>query len=142
VFRQFADLDALYRGMGERVLGEIRALVTVTPPTGDLATDLRALVDRRAQVFEHVAPFRRAARLVRHGSAFLQQQDAIATRVFRAGLVAVVGPHLGGDPAERIEALDVLLSFEAWDRLREQQRLSARRAAQVLLNAALALTQR
>jgi hypothetical protein len=38
-----------------------------------------------------------------------------------------------------VEALEVLLSFEAWDRLRDQQKLSAKRAEAVLLGAATAL---
>jgi hypothetical protein len=58
-------------------------------------------------------------------------------------LKAVVQPHVGtakrAAAADTLEALDALLSFEAWERLRVTQALSAQRAARVLLAAATAL---
>jgi AcrR family transcriptional regulator len=141
VFRQFDDFETLYRSLGERVQAEVMAMADLTPPTGRLADDLRALVARRARVFEHMTPFRRAGRLVRHTSAFLQEQDATLARTLREALAASVEPHLGPGAADTIEALDVLLSFEAWDRLRDEQRLSVARAQRVLLGAATTLAE-
>jgi AcrR family transcriptional regulator len=143
VFRQFADLDALYRTLGERVLREAMSLIGPAAPSGGLETDLVALVERRARVFEHITPFRRGARLVRHGSTFLQEQDRLAAEGFRATLLGVLEPHLRGTAAETVadtvEALDLLLSFEAWERLRHQQKTGVKRAQQILAAAALAL---
>lgn len=137
VFRQFEDLDALYRSMNERLRAEILGKISLAPPTGDLEVDLRALVARRARIFEHLLPFRRAGRRVQHQSTFLQEQDALLEQLLRAGLQANVGPHVAR--ADALEALDALLSFEAWDRLRERQRLGVRRAERVLAEAALAI---
>jgi AcrR family transcriptional regulator len=139
VFRQFEDMESLYSSLGDRLQAEIMALIDLTPPEGDLAKDVRVLVARRARIFEHLTPFRRAGRLVRHTSAYLQDQDATITAIFREAMAAILGPHLSDDAADTFEALDVLLSFEAWDRLRDQQRLSAKRAEQVLVKAATAL---
>jgi AcrR family transcriptional regulator len=139
VFRQFQDLDSLYRTMNERLLGEIMSTVSLTPPSGELEPDLRALAHRRARVFEHVMPFRHATRGLRHTSAFLREQDARFAQMLRAMVEAVVGPHLGEDAESALEALDVLLSFEAWDRLRETQKLSAKAAEVVISDAAFAL---
>jgi AcrR family transcriptional regulator len=139
IFRQFHDLETLSRSLGERVLGESFALVEPRPPTGRLLDDLAALVEQRARVFEHLAPFRRAARVVRHRVAFVREQDAMMTRMLRTGLEAVLAAHVGARGGELVEALDVLLSFEAWDRLRDQQKLSQRRATGVLIAAATAL---
>ena len=138
IFRQFHDLETLSRSMGERVFAEIFALIEPAPPSGRLVDDLAALIAQRARVYEHLTPFRRAARVVRHRVAFVREQDALMTRALRAGLEAVLARHVDGR-SELVEALDVLLSFEAWDRLRDQQRLSARRAVEVLLAAATAL---
>ncbi len=139
VFRQFEDLDALYRTLGERVLREAMSLIVLAPPSGNLETDLDALLQRRARVFEHITPFRRAARLVRHESALLQEQDRMATMSFRAALLAVVGSHLNRESEDTLEALDLLLSFESWERLRHQQKVSVKRARQILAAAALTL---
>jgi AcrR family transcriptional regulator len=139
VFRQFEDLDTLYRALGERVLGEAMSLIVPAAPTGKLETDLAALVQRRAIVFEHVTPFRRAARLVRHDSAFLQERDRMATSALRAAMLALLEPHMTGAAEDTIEALDLLLSFEAWERLRHQQKASVKRAQEILTAAALTL---
>lgn len=136
VFRQFEDLDALYRSLAERVQGEIMAKIVLVPPSGDLDADLRVLVGRRARIFEHLAPFRRAARLVRHTSNFLQEQDATTAKMFRTMLEAIVSPHLAQGAEDALEALDVLLSFETWDRLRDRQQLTVKRAERVLAEAA------
>lgn len=136
VFRQFEDLEALYRSLNDRLQREIMAMVSLAPPSGELEADLRALVARRARVFEHLIPFRRAGRLVRHQSPFLKEQDAMMARFFRVALEAHLGPEVRGDA---LEALDALLSFEAWDRMRDAQGLSAKRAERVLADAAIVL---
>ncbi len=136
VFRQFEDLESLYRSLNDRLQGEILAMVSLAPPSGELEADLRALVARRARVFEHLTPFRRAGRLVRHQSPFLKEQDAMTARFFRAALEAHLGPDVRGDA---LEALDALLSFEVWDRMRDAQGLTAKRAERVLADAAITL---
>ena len=141
IFRQFQDLETLSRSLGERVLAEILALVQPMPPSGQLREDLRALIGRRARMFEHLTPFRRAGRVVRHRVLFVKEQEARMTRLLRAALEAVLAPHVAPAGRDLVEALDVLLSFEAWDRLREQQKLSVKRAEEVLLGAATALAQ-
>ena len=138
VFRQFQDLETLYRAIYERVHRDVLASVTITPPSGDLEADLRALVGRRARVFEELTPFRRAGRAVRHRSPFLKEADAYVTRFMRAALEAVVIPHLRGN-RDVLEALDALLSFETWDRMRDQQGLGARRAEVIVGSAAISL---
>lgn len=143
VFRQFAHIDDLYRGLAHRLRGEVMRLVDFAPPSGRLETDVRALVARRARVFEYIMPFRHAGRLVSHQSAFLREEQLAGAKLFRAAIEANLGQHLDAlsEPrrADILEALDVLLSFEAWDRLRDQQGLSSKRACEVVVNAALLL---
>ena len=142
VFRQFDDLEGLYRSMSERVQEEVLGLLVVAPLTGRLDDDLPALVARRARIFEHVLPFRRAVRHARHRSPFLLEQDAVQARLFRAALATVLEPHLRRDAEHAegtLEALDALLSFDVWDRMRGLRRHSAKRAEQILAHAALVL---
>jgi hypothetical protein len=48
-------------------------------------------------------------------------------------------PELGSAPESVREAVDLVTSFEAWDRLRSDQHLGRERARAVLEGAALAL---
>lgn len=139
VFRQFADMESLFEALDARVRAEVLQLADLTAPTGDLEADVRAVVARRARVFEHMAPFRRSGRIVRHRSTFLRAQDRAFHRTLRAMVEALVTPHLAPDRGDTVEALDLLLSFEAWDRLRDAQGLSRAHAERVQLDAALSL---
>ncbi|MBL8685030.1 MAG: TetR/AcrR family transcriptional regulator [Myxococcales bacterium] len=142
VFRQFNDVETLARSVHERLFPEVMELARPSPPTGVLEEDLRSLVARRARVFEHVAPFRRASRGHRERSPFMSEQDAAMSLIARASVEAVVLPHLDDDDRAIVEVVDVLLSFEAWDRLRSVQRLSVAEATRVLEKGALALLRR
>lgn len=142
VFRQFNDLETLARSVHELLFPEVMALGRPSPPSGELEADLRSLVARRARVFEHVAPFRRASRGHRERSPFMSEQDAAMATLMRGSLESVVIAHLEPENRPLIEVLDVLLSVEAWDRLRTVQRLDAAHAERALLTGALALVSR
>ena len=139
VFRQFQDMEALNRSVNERVAREIAPLAGPLVPTGGLETDLRMLVERRTKLFEHIAPFRRAGALTRHRSEFLRAQNAVFAAMQRARVEAVVGPHIESGREHLLEAIDLLLSFEGWQRLREDQQLAPERVVEVMWRAALKL---
>ena len=82
-------------------------------------------------MFETITPFKRAEAAHRHRSRFLEADTARMNRRLREILAGVVSAELRED-AVRFEALDLLLSFESWDRLRREQGLSAARARAVL----------
>jgi AcrR family transcriptional regulator len=139
VARAFSDRDALYRAVSARLLREVLSLVTFGPPTGRLEADLTALVRRRMRIFEHIAPFHRAARRARPGSAFLREQESFNVNALRAALAVMVSPYLLPDAHDALDALDVLLSLEAWERLREAQHVADERVERLLVNAAVAI---
>ena len=76
---------------------------------------------------------------MRHRSTFLREHELAFNQTLRTMLEAVVTPHLAPDRRDTVEALDLVLSFDAWDRLRDAQGLSRARAERVLTTAALAL---
>jgi AcrR family transcriptional regulator len=131
VFRQFADLETLHRSVNARLDGEVRALLEL--PTG-AASGVEALIERRARVFEHIAPFRRASHVARPTSRFIVEQEALMAALLRAALQGIVDAE-----DEAFEALDLLLSWEAWERLRRTQHLSVIEAQRVVGSAARAL---
>ena len=59
-------------------------------------------------------------------------------RGLRADLLRCL-PELRRAPADVVEALDLALSFEAWDRLRAEQRLGSARAQAAVERIVLAL---
>jgi len=131
VFRHFADMERLFAEVTASVVEEARPLFVAPLPDGSPEERARALVANRAVAYEHIAPFRRSATAIGFRSDFLQQHYAEFTRQMRAQLLD--GVHeLRDAPTEIIEAIDLLCSFEAWDRLRRIQQLEATRAAEVL----------
>lgn len=138
VFRHFADMDSLFAEMDARLQADALPLLRGEPPDGDAAKRARALVDRRIAFFERIAPYKRAGTIQRWRSEFLRGQHGVLVRALRSDLLRWL-PELRGAPADGIEALDLVLSFEAWDRLRTDQRLGRDRARDALLRIVLAL---
>jgi AcrR family transcriptional regulator len=127
VFRHFADMETLFAAMDARIQEDALPLLLVEPPTGDLADRVRALVERRAAFFERIAPFKRSGQLKRWRSPFLTRQHETLRRELRRGLLRAL-PELEHAPADLVDAFEQATSFEAWDQLRTEQRLTRKRA--------------
>ena len=141
VFRHFDDMDGLFATMDERLRADALPILREASSEGTLRERARALVDRRVRLFERIAPYKRSAGVQRWRSPFLSTQHSLLVRELRAALLRAL-PELSSAPSEWVDALDVLLSFEAWDRLRTDQRLSRERAEAALERAVLALVER
>ena len=139
VFRHFADMDSLYREISERMTAEIQPIVQRPHEADDWRGRIVELIDRRAQVFERLLPFKIAGDAHRHGSPLLTTEQSAIVKTLRQTLRSAVGPKFA-DEKLRFEALDQALSFEAWRRLRVDQGLSARDARAVMLLASEALS--
>lgn len=131
VFRHFKDMDSLYREMATIIEAELTSLIDRPIQANDPTERLIEIVGRRSAVFEKISPYKRAGELQRHRSAFLdaghQRLNAISRDILRREMPpAAVRNRLV------FEALDALLSWETWSRLRRDQGLTARRAREVL----------
>jgi AcrR family transcriptional regulator len=127
VFRHFSDMESLFAEIHRRVTEQAEPLLLAPRPAGTRDERARALVARRAAFFEQIAPYKRAGLLQRWRSPFVARQHASLVRALRADLLRWI-PELAGAPADLVEALDAALSFETWDRLRQDQRLGRERA--------------
>jgi len=127
VFRRFSDMEGLFARMNARVQAEALPILVGGRPRGDIVERARALVGRRVDFFERIAPYKRSANRKRWRSPFLGDRHAQLVRALRADLVRWL-PELGQAPADAVDALDLATSFEAWDRLRTEQRLGRERA--------------
>ncbi|MBU4433181.1 MAG: TetR/AcrR family transcriptional regulator [Alphaproteobacteria bacterium] len=131
VFRHFKDMDSLYSEMSVVIEDELRAVVGTPFRSTDWKDRVLELVDRRAFAFEKIAPFKHASEAYRHRSRFLSEDSGKLVSALRKILVRELRAPLVDDPL-KVEALDLLLSFEAWSRLRREQGLSIEKAAEVL----------
>lgn len=133
VFRHFQDMDSLYREIA-RVVGVEVFTILGRPLRG--ATWQERLIERVARcalAYEKMAPYKRAADAFKHRSKFLGSDYARMVQEQRKSLEAELPAEF---PRDRLEAIHLLTSFEAWARLRNEQGLTPRRA-QAVIEAAL-----
>ena len=129
VFRHFQDMDSLYREIAAAVGVEVRAVFD-RPLQGETWQDrLFERAGRFALAYEKMAPYKRAADAFRHRSKFLGTDYARLVQDQRQILERELPREILRD---RVEAIDLLLSFEAWARLRNEQGLTPRRAQAVI----------
>jgi AcrR family transcriptional regulator len=131
VFRHFKDMDSLYAEMSRVVEAEIASQLR-EPLAGETWKDkLDHLIDRRARIFDTIAPYRRAGLAHRHRSDVLAKESLRIQQFLRGVLAQIVPTHVSEIPSV-FEALDFLLSFESWNRLREHQGLGTDEAKAIL----------
>jgi AcrR family transcriptional regulator len=138
VFRHFADMESLFAEMHSRLEAEAVPILRAAPVEGPLDRRAHGLVDRRVEFFERIAPYKRSGNVQRWRSEFLRRQHSVLVRALRSDLLRWL-PEMRRAPVDLVEALDLALSFEAWDRLRTDQRLGRDRARAALLRTVLAL---
>ena len=135
VFRLFSDMDSLFGTVNERLMSELAPMIRAVPQEGEgLAVRAHALVDERVAIYERFAPYLRCTAELRSRSTYLEKRRRVDAGRLRARLLQWL-PELCEARSELLEALDQATSFEAWDRLRSDQRLSRARS-----RAAMALT--
>lgn len=138
VFRLFGNMDSLYREMNAAMEAEVLPLAA-RPYTGaGWRENLDELIARRSDIFERIMPLKIASDIHRHRSKFLQTQMARLVRQQRDGLLQILPKAWRG--GGRLEALDLVLSFDTWRRLRFEQKLPPPRARAVVAAMVAAMT--
>ena len=137
VFRHFRDMDSLYSEMSRTIEGELSDLATRPFQSPDETGRLSEIISRRAEAYERIFPFKHASITHRHRSDFLARGHAHMVSNLRQALAKDL-PVACAEPG-RLEALDLLLSFEAWSRLRREQGQSRENAEAIVRRLATAL---
>lgn len=138
VFRHFEDMDSLHADVQARVEKLARPILDEPVPDGPLEERVHAFVSRRGNAFERIAPFRRSGNLLEWRSAFIREERAKMAVGLRSQLREVF-PEVPGLAAPLRHALEVMTSFEAWDRMRTDQGLGKERAQEAMRAGMLAL---
>jgi AcrR family transcriptional regulator len=138
VFRLFNDMDGVYREMHAVMVEQIMPLFAQPFAATTWRARVDELIERRARMFEEMRPIKSAADALRHRSEFLEGEHRRITKLQRDTLLAALPDSIRAD-ADLIEALDLALSFEAWKRLRHEQRLTMKQATTIWRKLAKAL---
>ncbi len=131
VFRHFKDMDSLYQEMTEVIAGELRKAAAVPFQTTGWRERILEMVVRRADIFDRIAPYKRAADAHRLRSKVFEIANSRLVRALREIVRRELPDEVLADPV-LFESLDLLLSFEVWSRLRREQDLEPAQACAVL----------
>lgn len=135
VFHHFADMDALY-GLALQVQDERHWSDMREVPSGSSQAErVERTVQQRAKLFEAIGPVRHALIPVLGRNPDLRAAVGAGEQRLRSSLEATFASDLrraGRAKKELLDALDAATSWEAWDRLRRQQRLAPAAARRVM----------
>lgn len=141
IFRIFDDVDTLHSEAAARQLERSAHLYVDVSDTGPLRARIAELVQVHDRLYVAVAPVRRAGLRVADVSGGLSSMLELAREYLRGEIRRVFGKELEkrADVDVTVRALEVALSFEAWDQLASGQGLDAdgRRATTAHLVGAL-----
>lgn len=131
VFRRFKDMESLYAEMSVAISNQVESIVDRPTSGSDWRGDLREMVDRRTQVYEVIMPYRVAAEALKFKSTVLLNRHMEIVREERQRLLVLLPVEILKD-LTLIEALEAVLSFDMWNQLRYDQRLTASDAGAVV----------
>jgi AcrR family transcriptional regulator len=132
VHNHFVDVEGLRAEVAARQWARYAHLIE--PPANGLSFDERIglVVKCRSALFEVITPVRRAALLSVHESPTIARELARLGELLRSQLEATFAAELAHVDDTALDAVDLCMSWEAWDRLRTQQHLSPAKATRVL----------
>lgn len=127
VFRLFQDMEGVYREMHSLMIERVLPMLAAPFAATTWRERLDEVIERRARMFEEMLPIKSASDAHRYRSNFLKREHRRLTRLQRETLLAVL-PETLAKQTDKVEALDLALSFETWRRLRSEQDLSVKHA--------------
>ncbi len=137
IFRLFEDVEALHTAAIATQIDRVAPLLVPLDDAGSVEHRVKMLVDSRATLFEVISPVRRMAIRLAPTSDPIRDDLALADGFFRAQIAEVFDPELSMMTAasrrDALEMLDVLTSWETWERLRSVQRTSERSARRIVV---------
>ena len=130
VHNHFVDMEALRNEVAQRQWQRFALLI------GPAAT-VEEFVDQRVALYEAVTPVRRAALVSLHDSPAIARNLALVDRLLRRHLESTF-PDARGDV---VDALDLVTSWDAWNRLRVGQGCTVAKARRVVVDLVRNLTE-
>jgi AcrR family transcriptional regulator len=132
IFQHFDDLEGLYGDLVTVQAARVQPLVDALSDSGDVEARIDDIVRQRSELFEAIAPMRHAVGTRARHSAVLARRIRELSETLHRQVGDQFSHELAGQGADLTLALDVICSFESWDRLREHHGLDVAGAAEVL----------
>jgi AcrR family transcriptional regulator len=146
VFERFPDLQALRAAVADRAIAEASAQSALRDLDADRATRLHSQAAVRGQSCERWLPLWRVLTADQNPSAELQQRVSRIRQLVMMRVEAMFKPELStlSDPERRqtLIALEAVIAFESWGRMREMFGLSFEEACATWIRAMDALLPR
>lgn len=140
LFRYFDDVDDLNHAAIERQLVKARPLLAVgVGPDAPVAEKIRHLVAARVKLHETTASAARATRASAHRRPVVAAQLHDGRSYLRHQVERLFAAELSGPRATLLPAVDALCSFETYELLRHDHRLSRSKVTAALVTALTAL---
>lgn len=140
VFRQFDDMDSLYRELSDAIEAKVLPIMLEPLEGASWKGRLFATAERRARMFEMVLPYRISANLKRFQSDFLLQDYRRMLSLEKSMIESLLPEAVRANPTI-VHGINVVLSFQTWRLLRHDHSLPIDEAGAVvkqLLGTALA----
>ena len=138
VFRHFDDMDSLYREINTDLELKVQPLLKMRLSGATWQERVLQSIEIRSDFYESTAAMYLASQVHRHESAFLTQNLMDSARQQRDLLKRLL-PAAVAKNSTLLHALDLVLSFETWIRLRREQGLALAQARDVVRLAVMAL---
>lgn len=136
VFRLFGDMQDLYSEAVRSRLVDLRGRYVAPSVELPLGERLAELVATRVSVHEEISPIRRVVAPKTRNPGELQEAFKSGMEWLRSQVAATFAPELAAraehDRETVLNALDAVLSWEYWDRLRSVQELEFAAAREVV----------
>ena len=138
VFRHFDDMDSLYREINTDLELKVQPLLKIRLSGSTWQERVLQSIEIRSDFYESTAAMYLASQVHRHESDFLTQNLMDSARQQRDLLQRLL-PAAVAKNSTLLNALDLVLSFETWIRLRREQGLALAQARDVVRLAVMAL---
>ena len=120
VFRHFEDMDSLYQEVGDQIDAQIQPIMRRPFTAGDWRGQIVEMIDRRAEAFEWVMPFKVQANARLLQSDYLKAKHRCAVDADIERLCTILPSEVKRDET-LFDAFLAALSFDVWYRLRQDQ---------------------
>lgn len=131
VFRHFDEMEILYREIAEVTRARILPALNKPYAGRTWQENLDELIARRISLYEDIMPLKVAGSVLRFRSPFLMEDYNEHLRMERKTLRQVL-PDAVVEDRDLFRALEMVTSFQAWRRLRQDQGLGLSEATRVM----------
>ena len=135
----FTDFEKLAEAMRDYLRPSYQKLYRYEPISGSLAERTRSLIQHRARLFETIAPTRRAALHDMYRVKSIAKEQRSFAKMLRGQVIITFAEELNKAPESLLETLDMLTSWETWERFRSWQKQTIQKTSDNLVKTILTI---